>query len=117
MGLIQRGSLKARSALLAFIIIFSQFAGMALPFMQTQIAHAAPVCTPDVSGANDVTGQKDLTQMCENGTTLTTKSISWNWDDTGTSGKGQSLDACALFDTNGNGYADYAVCISASRSY
>jgi hypothetical protein len=72
-------------------------------------AEAALSCVNDDRGANDVPGQKDLTQMCFEAPTSGTQHITWNWDELGTSGN-NTLDACALFDTDADGKANFAVC-------
>jgi len=43
---------------------------------------------------------EDATISCTNGTILT-----WQWDDTGWSGNNTG-DACALYDTDGDGFAN-----------
>src|SRR5438552_3699687 len=79
---------------------------------------AAPVragCILDGQGPDDVPGQKDLSELCEPGLTCssssTTLSLRWQLDDTSWSG-GNTGDACALFDTNQDGLADRAVCVT-----
>src|SRR5262245_57265847 len=73
-------------------------------------AHAQ--CTIDAQGPDDEPGQKDMTQVCAGGTCNTTGiSISWSLDDTKWTGSNTS-DACALFDSDNNGNADRAVCVS-----
>ena len=68
-------------------------------------------CQNDSAGVNDVPNQKDLSKMCADYSTLPTSvGVSWNWDDAKFSGANTG-DACALFDTNGNGLANYAVCV------
>ncbi len=77
---------------------------------------ASPICTVDTSGANDVPGQKDLTKLCVD---YANKPVSiqttWNWDELGTSG-GNTMDACNLFDTDGDGNVNYAVCVSTKNN-
>jgi hypothetical protein len=68
-------------------------------------------CRNDSAGANDVPGQKDLTQECESPTSTNPMVISWNWDVMDQPG-GNSADACALFDTDNDGLANYALCVS-----
>ena len=70
-----------------------------------------PTCTPDEQGPDDQPGQKDLTQMCSLGACTGGSSISFNFDNTDWSGMNTG-DACALFDLNGNGNADKAVCVT-----
>jgi protocatechuate 3,4-dioxygenase beta subunit len=69
------------------------------------------VCVNDSQGVDDVPGQKDLNEMCFDDSMLPTNwDISWNWDDASWSG-GNSGDACALFDSNGDGKANFAYCL------
>lgn len=68
-------------------------------------------CTSDAQGANDVPGQKDLTIMCRDQNSTNPLDISWNWDEISLSGSNTG-DGCALFDTNSNGKANYAICSS-----
>ena len=69
-------------------------------------------CTDDLQGPNDEPGQKDLNEMCVNDSDLPDSiDATWNWDETGWSGDNTG-DACALFDTNGNGFADFASCVT-----
>jgi hypothetical protein len=66
----------------------------------------------DTGGANDVNSdQVDLTQMGRDDTDSTKYSLFWSWDSiTSWTGTGQTGDACALFDTNGDGKVNKAVC-------
>jgi len=69
-------------------------------------------CFTDVQGADDQPGQKDLSQLCIVGTCgASDNEVSWNFDDTGWSGNNTG-DACALFDTNGDGNVERAVCVT-----
>ncbi len=68
-------------------------------------AAAAHILT-DENGQDDEPGQKDLT-----GLSITGNTVTWMWDETGWSGNNTG-DACALYDTNGNGLADFAVCVT-----
>ena len=65
----------------------------------------------DQQGANDQPGQVDLTQMGRDDSTPGVSKIFWSWDSTDQwTGTGQTGDACALFDKNGNGNIDFVVC-------
>ncbi|MSQ14249.1 MAG: hypothetical protein EXR50_00070 [Dehalococcoidia bacterium] len=86
-------------------------------FAAKQIAIAAPpaITIPsgfftliDTSGANDVNGQVDLTRMGRDDTSLSLFKLFWSWDSVDFAG--QTGDACALFDFNGNGKIDVVVC-------
>src|SRR4051812_48735562 len=87
-------------------------------FESLGLADAAAAAIPsafltvqDQSGANDVPGQQDLTQMGRDDTDPSVYRIFWSWDDTADwlSG-GNTGDACALFDTTGDGRTDFEVC-------
>ena len=72
---------------------------------------AAQVCTNDQQGPDDEPGQKDLNQFCNLGPCVGGNSYSWNFDDTNWTGTNTG-DACALFDTDGDGNANRAVCVT-----
>ena len=63
----------------------------------------------DQNGANDVSGQKDLTQQGFDNASTTKWRIYWKWDDTTISGK-NTLDGCALFDSGSDGKVNSAIC-------
>lgn len=68
----------------------------------------------DDQGENDEPGQKDLTAQSsdlDNGTFYT----AWKWDDTAWKGNNTG-DACSLFDTDGDGLVNYAVCATVGGS-
>jgi hypothetical protein len=74
-------------------------------------------CVNDLNTPNDVPGQKDLTRFCRENVlpNAMAYTVQWNWDEIQLSGKNTG-DACGLFDTNGNGFADYALCVEWSKS-
>src|SRR5262245_11398926 len=78
-------------------------------------APARAVCINDGQGADDQPGQKDVNGLCEPSPGLTcsagTLSLRWQLDDVTWSGTNTG-DACALFDNNGDGLADRAVCVT-----
>ena len=64
----------------------------------------------DAQGANDEPGQKDLTRMSVDPANAPTSIvITWNWDELGTNGA-NTMDGCALFDTDNDGLANYSLC-------
>jgi len=82
----------------------------------TSVSAAVPAdfgaFTPDDAGANDEPGQKDLTaqdSVFESGSNDFYSA--WKWDDTSWNGNNTG-DACSLFDTDGNGLVDFAVCVT-----
>ena len=67
---------------------------------------------PDDQGPDDEPGQKDLSYLqFEETNPNPNYAVRWAWDDTGFTGN-NSGDGCVLFDTNANGFADRAVCVS-----
>lgn len=71
-------------------------------------------CQIDSDGPNELPedGQKDMTQFCVDTSSDNPIMMSWNWDEITLTGGGQSADACALFDTNDDQLANYAICNS-----
>jgi hypothetical protein len=75
-----------------------------------------PVTFIDDKGADDLPGQKDLNYMqVDNANVPTSLGVAWGWDDTGWSG-GNTGDACALFDTDADGFANYSLCVTVQNS-
>ncbi|MEP6639016.1 MAG: hypothetical protein ABJC39_06665 [Chloroflexota bacterium] len=65
----------------------------------------------DQQGANDVPGQVDLTQMGRDDSDASVYKLFWSWDSTDQwTGTGQTGDACALFDSDGDGKINFVVC-------
>src|SRR5213594_1864977 len=67
----------------------------------------------DQQGANEkgVQSQSDLTQMGRDNSDLNYYQIFWSWDSIDQwTGSGSTGDACALFDSDGDGKINYAVC-------
>ena len=66
----------------------------------------------DQQGVNDVNAdQNDLTQMGRDDGDAAMYKLFWSWDSTSLwTGTGQTGDACALFDSDGDGNVNYAVC-------
>jgi hypothetical protein len=91
------------------VIVLVLGAVVALALMVTG-ASAAFTCVDDTAGANDEPGQKDLTQLCidSGGTDLL---VTWNWDEISVSGN-NTLDACSLYDTDGDGNVDFSLCVT-----
>lgn len=77
---------------------------------------AADYIVQDENGANDEPGQKDLTQFFGfTAPVANSVKIGWSWDEINWSGNNTG-DACALFDTDGDGKANYAVCVTVTGS-
>jgi hypothetical protein len=88
------------------------------PAAQQAIAAPAAIaqvlaCSADTGGADDELGQKDLTRGCFDATSATSVTVAWNWDDTDFPGSNTG-DACSLVDSDGDGNANYAVCVQVS---
>lgn len=65
----------------------------------------------DVGGANDIAGSADLSQFGIDNSSNATYGVFWNWDATDQwTGIGQTGDACALFDTDADGFVNFAIC-------
>ncbi len=99
---------RLSSGAIAMLFIAAQVAAIAVPFINPAVAEAAPVCVNDQQQANDEPGQKDLTRFCED---AGNGSISWNWDELSVNGA-NTLDGCALFDTDGDGFVNRSLCVS-----
>ncbi len=106
-GVTARRKRRAVLALLAMLLAV----GGSLTF--AGLASAAPQTVIDQGGEDDLTGQKDLNSLTvDYGLPgATSLSVNWNWDDTATSGA-NTRDACSLFDTDNDGFANYAFCLT-----
>ena len=73
--------------------------------------------TIDDSGADDEPGQKDLSLMAVDfgAPGSTTFNVLWQWDNTATTGN-NTRDAGALFDTDGDGNANYSLYITVNTN-
>jgi len=71
----------------------------------------------DSDGANDVPAQSDLTQMGRIDTDTSVYKLFWSWDEIDQwTGTGQTGDACALFDNDGDGKINFVVCARVSNT-
>ncbi|MBE0609807.1 MAG: hypothetical protein IH609_10530 [Dehalococcoidia bacterium] len=98
--------------LLGVLAVFGAVLG-GMSLYRSDPATAAPIVIVDDGGANDVPGdgQKDLTTLSVDYAGLPASlAVGWNWDETSVSG-GNSMDACSLYDTDGDGNANYSVCL------
>src|SRR5437867_7176624 len=69
-------------------------------------------CVIDHQGPDDVPGQKDLTRLCHLGSCGSGgATLAWQFDDSSWTGSNTG-DACALIDTNADGLADRAICVT-----
>jgi hypothetical protein len=74
-------------------------------------------CQPDLDGANDEPGQKDVTEWCaQPGDGMPYEIyVVTHWDETTLTGN-NTADVCNLFAVGGDGYADLAVCATLHSS-
>src|SRR5690349_6019538 len=101
----------ARSRIFLVLLVAS-FLAMGVAVFAASSVLAVLTCTNDTAGANDEPGQKDLTQLCVDSSGLPTSlSVTWNWDQISVSGN-NTLDACALFDTDGDGMVNFSLCVT-----
>jgi uncharacterized repeat protein (TIGR01451 family) len=93
------------------IVLIALVAGIIGPI--APVANAAPIVAVDTGGRDDQPGQKDLNALSvDYGLPgATTINVKWNWDDTATSGN-NTRDGGALFDTDGDGFANYSLYVT-----
>jgi uncharacterized surface anchored protein len=90
------------------------FVLLGLTFATAAPAAAVEKCDVDTNGPNDEPGQKDLTKMCvDNAGLPASLHVKWQWDQISWSGANTG-DACSLFDTDGDGNANYSLCTTVS---
>ena len=115
-GSSRRRSLRVRGrrSTLALLV----FAGLLTPLLVGAVATGAEIpanflVVEDQQGANDVNSdQVDLTLMGRDDSTAGFSKYVWNWDSTDSwTGSGQTGDACALYDTDGDGNINFAICV------
>src|SRR2546430_8097883 len=94
-------------------LVLGAWCAAAVLLLGSTASFAAFQCTPDLQGAMDEPGQKDLTEFCIDPAAAVPFDfvVSWNWDEPGFSGN-NSGDACALFDTDMDGNANFALCVT-----
>jgi uncharacterized repeat protein (TIGR01451 family) len=100
---------RARAALIALLAL--SCCGVLAGAAQAAIP-ANYLTVVDQGGANDVNAsQVDLTQFGRDDSDASTYKLLWSWDATDDwTGAGQTGDACALFDTDGDGDVNFVVC-------
>ena len=111
---LKKAQSRLKNGLFAIVFLMAYSVSAVAPFIATAPASAAIIstCTSDAQGANDQPGQKDLTKFCPYTDDASGEvTVGWAWDETSFSGN-NSGDACALFDADGDGNANYAVCVS-----
>jgi hypothetical protein len=87
--------------------------GQSSGLVATSSLSATAIMIVDDSGPDDYPGQKDLNFFTfDYGLPgATAIGVSWGWDDTSWSGNNTG-DACTLFDTDADGFANYSFCIT-----
>ena len=87
--------------------------GQASGLVASSTFYDPPIAFIDDAGPDDEPGQKDLTAMSSD-LGATSVAVTWNWDDTdfGNLG-GDTGDACALVDTDQDGFANFSFCVVA----
>jgi len=97
---------KRRLGLLPLLMLV----GAIMLLVVSSASGAFGTATIDENGPNDVPGQKDLnSQNVDDAGLPDVLGTQWNWDDLSTSGA-NTLDACSLLDSDGDGFANFAVC-------
>jgi len=118
---LQRSNTRATPRWLSLIVLVMGMsiiaAGLALAHGATTIpANYTGGTQVDVHGANDVPGQVDMTQMGRDTSDSSVYRIFWAWDSISAwTGKGQTGDACALFDSDGDSNINFVVCARVSN--
>jgi len=106
-------STRRRKTVLLMLVVGAllAIAGGAAPAGASGFFSGWPFTVTD-NGANDInSAQNDLTQFGRDESDPSVDRIFWSWDSTSAwTGTGQTGNACALFDTNGNGKINFAVC-------
>ncbi len=98
-------------------VSFGLLAALLAAVVFVAIASAAPITALDDAGADDEPGQKDLSYLVLDYAPGGANDIvvKWGWDDTAWSGNNTG-DACTLFDTDGDGFANYSLCITVDEA-
>ena len=110
----------ARGGKLLPVLLAALVAALAMLALTGTASAAIPASfftVVDQQGVNDVNSdQVDLTQMGRDDSDAAMYKLFWSWDSTSQwLGNGQTGDACALFDSNGDGNVNFAVCARISN--
>ena len=96
-------------------LILAQVGGAA--FYDVGAVHAAGISIIDDGGSNDPNGdgQNDLTRLTgDDPATSNFFEVSWSWDEPTAVKGGNASNACAMFDTDGDGNVNYSYCVEVS---
>lgn len=112
-----RARISNRIAVVAFAVATVITGAIVISTNASAVSDVSSYSTvQDALGANDISGQKDLTQQGYDNSTSGIAKVFWNWDDTTISGK-NTLDGCVLFDSDNDTKANAAMCATVdSRS-
>jgi uncharacterized repeat protein (TIGR01451 family) len=85
-------------------------------FVDLPLAAAQGVSIIDDGGSNDPNGdgQNDLTRLTGDDPLTPNFELTWSWDEPSAIGGGNTSNACAMFDTDGDGNVNYSFCVEAS---
>ncbi|HET8944636.1 MAG TPA: hypothetical protein VFO59_07635, partial [Dehalococcoidia bacterium] len=97
---------RAVHASVILAVAFLALLFIAIPGPRESVA--ALFTATDENGPNDVPGQKDLTRLSVD-TISGGLAVTWNWDVVSLSGN-NTADACSLFDSDGDGFANFSLC-------
>ncbi|HMN29792.1 MAG TPA: hypothetical protein PKE45_16695, partial [Caldilineaceae bacterium] len=107
--------LTGRAALIqafAWILV-----GVLLAFVPASVAYANhnyDNYVTDDAGPDDQPGQKDLNSLAIDDSHVASENtlwLKWTWDVDSVSG-GNTADGCAVFDSDGDGFANYMLCVT-----
>ena len=104
-------------AVLAMSAVAVGLVSATIPSPLTTTIPAGYFAVTDSDGANDVPAQSDLTQMGRNDLDPDFYKLFWSWDEIDQwTGSGQTGDACALFDSDGDTKINFVVCARVSNT-
>ncbi|MFN8585645.1 MAG: hypothetical protein U0446_10040 [Dehalococcoidia bacterium] len=113
----KRGNASLPAAALLFLIVVAAVGGIGMALIHSEPARAVGISIIDDGGSNDPNGdgQNDLTRMTgDDPSTSAQFEVSWSWDEPTTIKGGNASNACAMFDTNGDGNVNYSFCVEVS---
>src|SRR6266542_391941 len=111
-ALVRSTPLRFMRVVLVMILAFTSLLAIPIAVVQSATIPSSFFTVVDQQGANDQPAQSDLSQMGRDDTSDASHlKLFWSWDSTDQwSGTGQTGDACALFDTDGDGNINFVVC-------
>ncbi len=110
----RRARLRWGGSILGVVAMSALMVGAVLATIPNPLITTIPAgyfTVTDEQGANDVPAQSDLTQMGRDDSNASVYKIFWSWDEIDQwTGTGQTGDACALFDSDGDTKINFVVC-------